>query len=72
MVRLNKKPHFEYKGYRGSIEIDLDDMCLFGKVLGIDSCIMYSDTTLAGLKEQFGNAVDEYIDDLTTTFGDIK
>jgi predicted HicB family RNase H-like nuclease len=51
----------EHRGFRGSIEISLDDGIIFGKVLFIEGLISYSGETLSELTQQFCEAVDEYI-----------
>ena len=53
----------KYKGFIGSIEVELDDNTLYGKVLGLEKGILitYEGTTLAELKEDFINAVEDYI-----------
>ena len=52
-----------YKGFIGSIEAELEDNTLYGKVLGLDAktMITYEGNTLAELKEDFHNGVDDYI-----------
>lgn len=53
-----------YKGFIGSIEAELEDNTLYGKVLGLDkgTLVTYQGQTLTELKEDFMNAVDDYID----------
>ena len=53
----------KYKGFIGSIEAELDDDTLYGKVLGLDkgTLVTYEGKTLAELKEDFINAVEDYI-----------
>jgi predicted HicB family RNase H-like nuclease len=51
-----------HKGYSGSIEIDLQHDCLFGKLLFINDAVIYQGKNLPELKESFKNAVDEYLD----------
>ena len=52
-----------YKGFIGSIEAELEDNTLYGKVLGLDkgTLVTYEGQTLAELKNDFMNAVDDYI-----------
>ena len=56
-----------YKGFIGSIEAELEDNTLYGKVLGLDkgTLVTYEGQTLAELKEDFMNAVDDHIAQLT-------
>jgi len=53
-----------YKGFIGSIEAELEDNTLYGKVLGLEkgTLVTYQGQTLTELKEDFMNAVDDYID----------
>lgn len=52
-----------YKGYIGSIEVSESDNCLFGKVLALphDTMITYEGETVAELREDFHEAVDDYL-----------
>lgn len=54
----------KYKGFIGSIEAELDDNTLYGKVLGLNkgTLITYEGNTLAELKEDFISAVEDYIE----------
>ena len=54
----------KYKGFIGSIEAEMDDNTLYGKVLGLDksTLITYEGLTLLELKEDFERAVDDYIE----------
>lgn len=54
--------YMEYKGYRGSVEYSKEDDCLVGKVQGMSKdIIMYEGQTLRELREDFQNAIDDYI-----------
>ena len=55
--------HLTYKGYYGSVEYSNEDDCLYGRILGIRSLISYEGSSLAELKADFKNAVDEYLQD---------
>lgn len=52
-----------YKDYIGSIEVSEEDNCLYGKVLNLpcDTAITYEGETVQGLREDFMNAIDDYI-----------
>lgn len=50
-----------YKGYTGSVEISEEDNCFFGKVLFIRSLISYEGQTIAEIKADFKDAVDDYL-----------
>lgn len=53
--------NLEYKGYLGSVEYSKEDDCLYGKVIGIKGLISYEGDSLMQLKEDFQNAVDDYL-----------
>ena len=54
--------YLEYKGYLGSVEYSSEDDILFGKIIGLqNSSISYEGNTLAELKEDFHQAVDDYL-----------
>jgi len=54
----------EYKGYIGSIEYNINDNCLFGKVVGLDpkTCITYEGNTASELYADFKGAIDDYLE----------
>ena len=52
----------EYKGYEGSVEYSLDDEILYGQVLGVRSLLLYEGQTLAQLKADFEDTVDDYLE----------
>lgn len=62
-MKTYNKNTIEYKGYFGSVEFSLDDDCLFGRVLGIQGSISYEGITLEDLKEDFHQAIDDYLYD---------
>ena len=51
----------EYKGYRGSVEYSDEDNCLYGKVLGIRSLILYEGSSVAELRADFEDAIEDYL-----------
>ena len=52
----------EYKGYRGTVDYDEKDDCLFGKVLGMrKDLVLYQGQTLDELRKDFVDAIDDYI-----------
>lgn len=53
----------KYKGFIGSIEVNLEDNTLYGKLLGLNkgSLVTYEGNTVTELKEDFIAAVDDYI-----------
>lgn len=53
----------KHKGYSGSIDVSLEDSCLFGEVLFIKDTVVYHGATLSELSEAFKEAVEQYIAD---------
>ncbi len=53
----------KHKGFIGSIQANLEDNTLYGKVLGLnkDTLITYEGITLSELKADFVQAVEDYI-----------
>lgn len=51
----------KYKNYIGSIEFSEEDNIFYGKVLGIKALISYEGATAQELKDDFHNAVDDYL-----------
>ena len=51
----------EYKGYIGTVEFSAKDNILFGKVLGVNGLVSYEGESIAELRTDFENAVDDYI-----------
>ena len=55
------KNMMKYKGYYGSVNYDEDDLVLYGKLEFIRSLVSYEGETVAGIKEAFEQAVNDYI-----------
>lgn len=55
--------HLNHKGYVGSVETDLNDNILYGKLLYIQDLVNYEAATPFELKLAFEEAVDEYLSD---------
>mgnify|MGYP000048892475 CR=1 FL=1 len=51
----------EYEGFYGSVKYLPKDEIFHGKIVGIDSLIMFGGRTVDELKNDFHAAVDEYI-----------
>jgi predicted HicB family RNase H-like nuclease len=51
-----------YKGYVGSIEIDLESGLLHGRVLDIRDVVTFQGTTVAEARQEFEHSVDDYLD----------
>ena len=52
----------KYKGYQGSIEFSVEDLCLHGRLLFIDDLVTYEAETVQELKKAFEESVDDYIE----------
>jgi len=52
----------QYKGYVGSIEIDLDAGYLHGKILHVQDLVTFTTPDVAGLNKAFQEAVDDYLE----------
>ena len=50
-----------YNGYSARIEFDSEDEIFFGKIAGINDVIGFHSDSVAGLKEAFREAVDDYL-----------
>ena len=51
-----------YKGYAARIEFDAEDEIFAGRIAGIRDVIGFHANNVAGLKEAFHEAVDDYVD----------
>jgi len=52
----------EYKGYIGSVRFSAEDEVFHGKVQGIRDLVTYEGTDVTGLKRNFAEAVDDYLE----------
>lgn len=50
-----------YKGYSGSMQISIEDNCLYGRVLLIDDLITYEGQTEEEVRVAFQESVDHYL-----------
>lgn len=50
-----------YNGFIGSVDYDIDDEILFGKILHVNDTVTFESTTITGLKNEFKSAVDDYL-----------
>lgn len=55
--------YLNYKGYLGTIEPQLEDDSLYGKLAFIRDLVTYEAPTLAQLKKEFEFSVDAYLQD---------
>lgn len=55
------KNMMEYKDYFGTVEYSEPDGLLFGKVIGIGSLISYEGRSVDELRNDFEEAVDDYL-----------
>ena len=54
-------PLFSYRGYTGSIEVSLEDECLYGRILYVADLVNYEANSVDELRKAFEEAVDDYI-----------
>ena len=52
----------KYKGFIGSIEVSLDDKCLYGKLLYVNDLVTYEAKIISELEKEFRKAVDDYLE----------
>ncbi|MDA3977831.1 type II toxin-antitoxin system HicB family antitoxin [Gallibacterium sp. AGMB14963] len=55
--------YLKYKGYVGTIEADLENHVLFGKLAYLRDVVTYEATTLPELEAEFKKSVDLYLQD---------
>lgn len=53
--------YLEYKGYIGTIEPCLETLKMYGKIEFINDLVTYGADSLVDLKNEFENAVDDYL-----------
>ncbi len=51
----------EYKGYLASINVSVDDKCMYGKVEFIKDSIVFGADNFVELEQQFHDEIDDYI-----------
>lgn len=51
-----------YKGYHGSVDFDLKEQFLYGKILHINDLVTYEAETINELANEFRAAVDDYLE----------
>ena len=51
----------DHKGYKGTVEVDTDEDILFGKVICIQSLLMYHGENVNELRAAFCEVVDDYL-----------
>jgi predicted HicB family RNase H-like nuclease len=52
----------EYKGYIGSVRFSAEDEVFHGKLQGIRDLVTYEGTEVTSLKQNFAEAVDDYLE----------
>lgn len=52
----------EYKGYRGVIEVDVEENLLCGRLIGIQDIITFKAETVKQAKIEFAKSVDDYLE----------
>lgn len=58
-----KQQLLHHKGYTGSVDHDLDNDVLYGKVLFVRDLVTFEAETISDLKAAFREAVDDYLED---------
>ena len=56
------KNALSYKGFYGSVEFSDEDNVFFGKIIGINDHITYEGDNVKGLRSDFQESVDEYLE----------
>jgi len=56
------KDFMEYKGYIGSVRFSGEDEVFHGKLQGIRDLVTYEGTDVSSLKQNFTEAVDDYLE----------
>ena len=62
MINMKNDKVLKYKNYIGSVEYDLTDKFLFGKILFIDDLVTYEGNTIEDLEKAFHDMVDDYLE----------
>ncbi|UUO25121.1 type II toxin-antitoxin system HicB family antitoxin [Colwellia sp. M166] len=57
-----KSKLLEYKGYYASINVSVEDECVFGKVEFINDSIVFGADTVAELKVTFKSEIEDYLE----------
>lgn len=52
-----------YKNYNGTVEYSKEDKCLFGRVIGLKSLLLYEGNSVQELETDFQNVIDDYLYD---------
>jgi len=53
--------YLQHKGYQGTVEPQLEDDTLFGKIVFINDLVTYEAKDLVQLKKEFQISVDDYL-----------
>ena len=56
------KNTINYKGYFGSVKFSDEDDVFFGRIIGINDRITFEGIDVKSLRQDFENAVDEYLE----------
>ncbi|USE39213.1 type II toxin-antitoxin system HicB family antitoxin [Endozoicomonas sp. SCSIO W0465] len=55
--------YFNYKGYQGTVEPQIEDGTLYGKLAFIGDLVTYEADTMITLEQEFRRSVDDYLAD---------
>lgn len=61
-MNKDNKNILAYRGYSGAVEFSAPDDCFFGRILGIRDVVSFEGGSVAELREDFENAVDDYLE----------
>lgn len=59
---LHMNNTMQYKGYVGNVEFSEEDGIYYGKIVGIRSLVSYEGESLKALRNDFHEAVDDYME----------
>ena len=59
---MNNNDLMEYKGYYGSVKVDMKEKILHGKIEFISDLVTFEAAGLPDLEKEFRSAVDDYLE----------
>ncbi|MEP6879641.1 MAG: type II toxin-antitoxin system HicB family antitoxin, partial [Nitrosospira sp.] len=62
MSNTKESKVLSYKDFQGTVEVSLEDNCVFGRVLHIDDVITYEADFPLQLQKSFEEAIDDYLE----------
>lgn len=58
---MEDQNRLSHMGYEGSVEFDLEDKIVHGKILGIRDLVTYESESIRGLVDAFCESVEDYL-----------